>query len=173
MDYCRRMKETLNQKEAVAFIGVTEKTLYRYRRAGKLAYREVPTGRRPAIEYDLDDLKVLKEEIDYRKATRTKPEKASKTKKPRIIFGVPCAESLEILEEAKRCGMKLGPYVRQLTLSAKKSDLLAIQKTLREEMQETSVALETLRSDTANALRGIWNLLGLPFPRNTSQKSGK
>ena len=161
-------KPTLKQKEAAAFVGVSEKTLYRYRLAGSLPYREVPDKTRPVIEYDLTALETLKAEISERQAMSVKPPKEPTTQTLKVTFGLSTAEHKELLEEAAKFDMKPNEYARQLMRDARESRFQEAEQELREELKRAMGEIKRLRTDVANGMEVVFESLGFT-PENAKE----
>ena len=57
------MKELLTTKEAAKFYSVSESTIRRWRRAGRLPYVRMGKGKNGAIRYRLEDLRRIAAEL--------------------------------------------------------------------------------------------------------------
>jgi hypothetical protein len=161
-------KPTLKQKEAAAFVGVSEKTLYRYRLAGNLPYREIPDKTRPVIEYDREVLEKLRVELAERQAMSVKPAKEPVVPVLKITFALSPAEHQEIIEEAAKFDMKPNEYARQLMRDARMSRFQEAEQELREELKRAMSEIKRLRADVANGMEVVFESLGFT-PENAKE----
>lgn len=151
----------MRESEAAHYLGVTPQTLYRYRKAGTLPYRETKGKTRPYIEYDPDDLNRLKADLDQRRTRSAKPAPLSPSR-PRVTFGLPEPEYQELATEAKRYGMSPGEYARRLVREGLESRFQAEAAELRAHVGEVTRELKQVRAEFATGFEAVLEFVGLP-----------
>jgi hypothetical protein len=151
----------MREDKAALFVGVSTRTLYRLRKAGRLAYRELKGTARPVIDYDQEDLELLKAELDQRRTKSRKPGKPPDTS-PRITFGLPDREHGELIQEAAQYGMSPGEYARRLVRERLESRLRAETADLQREVKQVRTDLNRLRAEVAGAIEAVLEYVGLP-----------
>lgn len=150
----------MREPEAAEYLGVSPRTLYRYRKAGKLAYREQKGKARPTVEYEEADLNRLRRELEERRTTSKKPGPATPPR-PRLTFGLSQREWTELAEEAARYGLKPPEYARRLVREGLESRFQTDVRELRQELDTARSEVKRLRSETAGALEAVLEYVGL------------
>jgi len=127
----------MNQKEAAAFLGISERMLRTYTAQGRIgAEREIVRGRRTLV-YDPAALEALREERAGERRWRTPPPENPST--GLVSFRLDAYYLERLTGDAAARGMSRGEYARFLLLQA----------------LEGRAGVEALRADLANAVYAL------------------
>jgi hypothetical protein len=133
----------VTEPEAAHFLGINTRTLYRYRKAGKIrATSVISPKKRACLEYFLEDLQRLKAELDAKQA---KAHTAPKIKRATITFGLPPAEYEEIVREANTLGVPISVLARRLVRES-------LESQIRMKMEQTDKDIVKMSKDMTRLL---------------------
>jgi hypothetical protein len=156
----------MRESEAAAYLGVSVRSLHRYRKAGKLTCQRVPAGvGRPVIDYDEQELarfKARSRPSVVAAETAHSPPETGAGRSPRVAFGLPRGEHAELREEASRYGMSPGEYARRLVREGLESRLRRETEVLRGEAQAVRADIKRLRTEVAGAFEVVLEYVGIP-----------
>jgi hypothetical protein len=150
----------MREHEAAAHLGVSVRTLYRYRKAGKVAFRVVKGRGRPVIEYDRAEVERLKRTLAERAESASGPA-PEPPRRPRVTFGLSPSEHAELSRDAARYGMTPGEYARQLAREGMESRFRTEAAELRQELDTLQGELRKVRSEVASAFEVVLEYVGL------------
>lgn len=151
----------MRENEAALYLNVNARTLYRYRKSGKLAFREATGKTRPVIDYDEADIKKLKQELDRRRESLPKPASPSPPAGKRISFRMPTEGYEELSREAAKYEMTVAEYARRLVREGLESRFHAEAEELRAEVKRLTKEINVVRNDVAGAFEVVLEHVGL------------
>ena len=158
----------MSEKEAADYLGLSVRTLQRYRDKGALAYRRVTTKVGQMIAYDPAELDRMNQALAMQRATSAKPKRAQKSSPPRVTFGLSPEAIDELTREAKRFEMSVNEYARRLvrdglesTFQAETAELRAEVKRLKTTTEQMKTDLERTRRDFAGGFEAVLEFSGV------------
>lgn len=151
----------MRENEAAAYLKINTRTLYRYRKSGKLAYREVAGKARPYIDYDQIALDELKHELDERRTSKPKPKESPRPTSRRVTFGMPLEGYEELSIEAAKYQMTAGEYARRLVREGLESRFHAETTELHDQMKRLKDDMNAVRTNFAAAFESVLEFVGL------------
>jgi len=158
----------MRETDAAIYLGVSVRSLHRYRKAGKLAFRQVQNGPgRPYIDYDERELARFKTQLAGAAST---PGGQGRTgsPKPRVSFTLSRSEYAELQEEATRYGTQPSDYARRLLREGLESRLRQEAEVVRREGQALRTEVKRLRAEMVGAFEVVLELVGVP-PEDAKQ----
>jgi hypothetical protein len=153
----------ITEQQASAILGVTVRTLRNYRRAGKLAYREVKGKTRPTIEYLKSDIERLKAKLTARR-TRSLKLGPENTTASRVAFGLPRPELEELRRDAEISGLTVNEYARRLVRDRLESQYKIRCEELRSELKRCMSDVGKVRTEFAAGFEAVLEYVGVPAP---------
>lgn len=151
----------MKEREAATFLKISPRTLYRYRKSGKIAFREAPGKTRPTIEYDDTDVELLKSELDERRAIRVKPAKIFIATAKRVSLTLPGEVYDELSQEAATYAMSPGEFARRLVREGLESSFQAEAAELHAAVNRIHTEVKHVRSDFAAGFESLLEYVGL------------
>lgn len=150
----------MREFEAAEYLGISARTLYRYRCAGKVPFRQLKHGPgRPVIDYDEQDLARLKAELERAVAEKSASPQQEPAH-PRVSFRLSRKEHTELQQEAVRYSMSPAEYARSLVRIALESQLRAHTEALRGQVETTRTEMKRLRAQVSGALVVVLENMG-------------
>jgi hypothetical protein len=151
----------MREKDVAAYLEINPKTLYRYRKSGKLAFRAVAGKTRPLIEYDPADVEALKAELERQRSRSPKPVKAAGVQPRRVSFGLPPEGYRELEAEADKYGLGVGEYARCLVREGLESRFQAEAAELRGEVKRLQAEILKVRHEFAGGFEAVLEYTGM------------
>ena len=148
----------MREQEAANFLSVTPRTIRNYRRRGLLPYQEIKGKTCPVIDYNQSDLERLKSKLSQR--GQTSPV-GKKRPLPRVTYGLPPEEFLELTTQAKKYNSTTSDHARRLMREAMESRLRAEIADLRSQNEKNAGEVKRLRREVASAVEVVLELVGL------------
>jgi len=146
----------MREQEAADYLQITPRTLYRYRKSGRLAFHTESGKTRPVIKYKRADLDALKAILDTQRIHSKKPTD-TKSPLPRVSFGLPPHEYQELSEDAAKHVLPVNQYARQVVRGGLHSEAIA----LRQEVKELRQELKKAQQEIADAIEAVLEFVGM------------
>lgn len=145
----------MSEKEVAKYLRLNPRTLYRYRKSGKLPFHLVPGKTRPTIGYEQADVEALKRELERQRTQAAQPPNRPPSKTRRVSYGLPPADYQELEEEAAKYGMRVGEYARRLVREGLESQFRSEAAELRGEMKRLVKEIEGVRGEVKKNRDGL------------------